>query len=401
MTMFNVDAYRRVLAVPGFAAFLLLGLLLNVPTTAAPVVLTLYTVIGRHGASFGAAGLVVGLWTVGMAVGLPLQGWVMDRRGFRPIFLAAVLVHAGFWGLALVMPLPVLAVTAFVSGLFVVPGGTITRMAVSALVPEDSRHTAYAASSMLAGLSVLVVPALGVVVATQVSMSAAVLGVGAVFVLSGALLVTRELPSGQQLAGGGGVRSVLSGRLVATFACVAAVGVMTSGSDVVLLATLKSVGQTTWAGAVLAVCAASSLFGGFVYGGRERGWPPAPMVVVMGLFMIPIGLWADWRWLFVAFVPVALLVAPAYSALAHVAGELAGRHARATVMSVFGTAVMVGNALGPPLAGVVYDLGSHQLGFAVIGVVGVLVGLLARQPLRRSVSEPARDTTPVTVESEK
>ncbi|WP_370933286.1 MFS transporter [Amycolatopsis sp. cg13] len=382
--MIDLNAYRRVLSIPRFAAFLVLGLLLNLPSTAAPVVLTLYSATEVRNGNFGAAGLVVALWMAGMAIGSPLQGRLMDRRGLRPIFIAATMVHGAFWGCLVAMPFPVLAVAAFGAGMFVVSGGTITRLAVSALVPEDRSHTAFALSSMLTAFSVLLAPAAAVVIATQVSNTAAVVTVGAAFVLSGALLAGRKLPAEHSTSAtaGGGARSILSAKLILVFACVAAVGVMTSGSDVALLATLKSAGQTAWAGAVMAVCAASSLLGGLAYGGRKRGWAPAPVVVAVGLFMLPIGIWADWRWLLVAFIPVASLISPAFSALAQVAGALAPSGSRAMVMSLFGTAVMAGNALGPPLAGLVYDHSSHQVSFVVIGGVGVLVGLLASRPLR-------------------
>jgi MFS family permease len=264
---------------------------------------------------------------------------------------------------------------------------------------------------MLTAFSVLIAPAIAVVVATQLSTAAAVLAVGAAFVLSCALLACRKLPAehSSPVAARGGVRSVLSAKLVVVFACLTAVGVMTSGSDVALLATLKSVGQTAWAGAVMAVCAASSLLGGLVYGGRKRGWAPAPVVMAVGLLMLPIGFWADWRWLLVAFIPVASLISPAFSALAQVAGTLTPSGSRAMVMSLFGTAVMAGNALGPPLAGLVYDHSSHQVSFVVIGAVGVLVGLLASRPLRglmkASRTEPAQPAAPagapVSAESEK
>jgi MFS family permease len=404
--MLDLNAYRRVLAVPRFPAFLGLGLLLNLPSTAAPVVLTLYSATEVRNGDFGAAGLVVALWMAGMAVGSPLQGRLMDRRGLRPIFIAATLVHLAFWGCLVVVPFPVLAVTAFVAGMFVVSGGTITRLAVSALVPEDCSHTAFALSSMLTAFSVLVAPALAVVVATQVSGTAAVLAVGAGFVLSCALLAGRRLPAEHSAAVGGGVRSVLNTKLALVFACATAVGVMTSGSDVALLATLKSVGQTAWAGAVMAVCAACSLLGGLAYGSLKRGWAPAPVVVIIGLVMLPVGLWADWRWLIFAFIPVALLVSPVFSAIAQVAGTLAPPGSRAMVMSLFGTAVMAGNAVGPPLAGLVYDHSTHQVSFVVIGVVGVLVGLLAARPLRGLIkpgsTQPAAPAEePVSAESGK
>jgi hypothetical protein len=51
------------------------------------------------------------------------------------------------------------------------------------------------------------------------------------------------------------------------------------------------------------------------------------------------------------------------------------------------------------LAGVVYDLGSHQISFLVIGTVGVLAGLLAWRPLSeltpRGSAENLSTTDPV------
>jgi MFS family permease len=393
--MLDIGVYRRVLALPGFVGFLGRGLLLRVPNIAAPVVLTLYVATGPHGANFAAAGLVVALWPIGMAVGSPVQGWFIDRHGFRPLFVAATLVQAGFWGCALVVPFPVLAVAAFVSGLSMVSAGTITRLAISAIVPEDIRHTAFSINSMLTGFSVLVVPPIAVVIVTRVGVASAVLGVGAVFVLSCLWLAARTIPLERPRTGSafGGLRSMLSGKLILTFAGVAAIGVMTSGGDIALLATLNSVGQTAWAGVVLAVCAASALLGGFLYGGRSRGLPPAPLVVAVGLGTAAIGIWADWRWMAVAFVPTALLVSWAQCATADTAGKLADPRVRATVMSTYGAAVTAGAALGPPLAGAVFDLGSHQLSFLVIGGIGVLAGLLALGPLR-SVA-PAGDAVAV------
>ncbi|HEX5542802.1 MAG TPA: MFS transporter, partial [Micromonospora sp.] len=74
--------YRRVLALPGVRSLLLVAMLARIPVTAAGVTLTLYVVLNL-GRGYFAAGLVAAAMTVGAALGAPLMGRMVDRRGLR------------------------------------------------------------------------------------------------------------------------------------------------------------------------------------------------------------------------------------------------------------------------------------------------------------------------------
>ncbi|WP_369206374.1 MFS transporter [Streptomyces sp. PU-14G] len=374
--------YRRVLATPGFKGVFLLGQALKIPTVAAPGVLTLHVSMGL-GRGFGAAGLVVALWTLGMAAGAPLQGRVMDRWGIRPAFCAVMAVQAAFWGTAGWLPYPQLVGAAFFAGLFLVPGGTLPRMAISALVREENRHTAFALDAMLTNLSSLAAPGVGVVVSANVGTRPALLGLGAALLLVCCCLVVRGPRHGLRADARGAApsRGLRDPALLMVFLCVAATGAMLSGSDLAMLATLRSAGQTSWAAAVMATCVTSAVLGGLVYGSRERALSPASLVCALGVLMLPVGIVADWRWLLVALIPSAALVAPAFSSAADAAGRLAGPRERATVMSVFGAATMVGSSLGAPLAGAVFDRGAAPACFAAVGCLGIAAGLASRRAL--------------------
>ena len=74
---------------------------------------------------------------------------------------------------------------AVIGGLMSLPIFTVVRQSLSVLVPVERRRTAYAADSMGVELSFMTGPAVGVVVATSVSTTAALLVVGATTVLPG------------------------------------------------------------------------------------------------------------------------------------------------------------------------------------------------------------------------
>lgn len=378
-----VQRYRRVLATPGFAGVFLLGQLLKLPTVAAPVVLTLHVTLGLGG-GFGAAGTVVALWTLGVAAGAQLQGRSMDRWGVRPVFGAALVVQVAFWALVPELPLPALAAAVVVGGLFLVPGGTMTRVAIGGLVPEEDSHAAFSLDSVLTNLCALLGPAGGIVVATAAGTVAAVLSLGAVVVLGCVAFAFLGSGFGRPAAQRGPMGSLWRRDLVMIFVCVGATGAMMSGSDLAMIATLRSVDQVALAAAVMAVCVASSVAGGLVSGARDWSAPPAALVALLGLFMIPIGFVADWRWMIVAFVPAALLVAPTFAASAVALGKLSEPGARATVMSMYGAAMMIGSALGAPLAGAVFEHGAGFAAFAAVGAVGIVAGAVGLRGLARS-----------------
>lgn len=381
--MIDLAPYRRVLSTPGFTGLFLVGQVLKLPALAVPVILTLHVAV-RLDRGFGQAGIVLAVWTIGLAVGALVLGRMMDRLGPRVVFGLSLVAQTLFWGTATVLPFEALAVAVFFGGALLVPGGTVTRVMVSAMVAESERHTGFTLDSMLTNLCALAGPAAAVLVATRLGTVPAMIGVGVLIGVSCVLFLVRnpELhppgPSGWSTV----VASLRKPGLLMAFLCVAATGAMLSGSDLALMATLESANQLPWAAVVMAVCVASAFTGGLLYGSRERALSPALLVIGLGLCTIPIGFVADWRWMVFAFIPSAFLVAPAFSASAMVVGKLSDPGARATIMSIYGTAMMIGSALGAPLAGATFSAGTGLTAFAAVGAVGVLAGLAGWRALR-------------------
>src|SRR6185503_20457060 len=109
----------RVLAVlraPQVARLLAASLVGRMPLASAPVALLLFA---RERWSIGAAGLLVGMYTVGLAVGAPVLARIADRWRQPPVLWAADAVStAGFATLAgLAPPLGLAVVAALLAGL--------------------------------------------------------------------------------------------------------------------------------------------------------------------------------------------------------------------------------------------------------------------------------------------
>src|SRR3954452_3504643 len=193
----SLSPYRRVLARPGVSRLLLFGVLARVPATAAGVVLTLHVVL-TLGRGYAAAGLVATAATVGMALGSPWRGCAVDRLGLRRALAPSILAEALVWGSAPFVSYEVLLVVAFVGGLLGLPIFTVTRQSLSVLVSAEQRRSAYSLDSMGVELSFMVGPALGVVVATQLSSTVALLGVGVCMVTAGLALFVFDPPTRSQ-----------------------------------------------------------------------------------------------------------------------------------------------------------------------------------------------------------
>lgn len=395
----RLDKYRKVFAVRGFPLVMALGLLAKLPVVAIPIVLTLHVVTGLD-RGYAQAGLVVGAWTAGVTVGSPIQGRLIDRYSLRSVLAVATLAQGLFWGLAPQMSFLVFAVGALASGLLLVPGSTVVRLAIGGLVPQDHRHTAFAVDSMITEVSIMTGPPLAVLVATQVSTKAALVSLCLALVISGGALVvgnprTEGAPeaSDSKATAARAPRNWLTVRLIAILACSLSAGAIVTGYEVAIVGTLRSTGQLEWTGLVLFGCGVYSLVGGLVYGTRPRSLPVPLMIGLLALAAMPLGLVGrSWWVLALAIAPAAALCAPGFASTANAASQLAGDGNRATVMSIYGSALSAGGAIGAPLAGAAFDSGGPEAAFASVGGLGVIVAISAWILLGRR-SERVREDT--------
>ncbi|MGK5674999.1 MFS transporter [Micromonospora sp. URMC 106] len=397
----NLKPYREALALPGLRSLLLVSVLARVPLTATGVTLTFYVVLDL-GRGYGAAGLVGAAITVGAAIGGPLLGRLVDRRGLRPVLVLTGIAEAVFWSTAPMLPYPLLLPAAFLAGSLALPIFSVVRQSIAAMVPPERRRPAYALDSMSVELSFMVGPALAVAAVTAISARTTLYLVGAGIVASGIAFWLLNPP----VRGGGEPtgpqpkvprRAWLTPRLLAVLAISAAGTLVLGGTDVAVVAVLRESGDVGWTGAVLAVWAVASLVGGFAYGAVSRSFSPLALMAALSLCTIPVGLGgAHWWLLCLALIPAGALCAPTLAATADAVSRLVPASVRGEAMGLHGSAVTVGIAVGAPLAGAVIDVSAPAWGFAVTGAIGALVALAVLPiELRRR-----RTAAPVTSEAE-
>ncbi|MFV2113615.1 MFS transporter [Micromonospora sp. LOL_025] len=376
----NMKPYREALALPGLRSLLLVSVLARVPLTATGVTLTFYVVLDL-GRGYGAAGLIGAAVTVGAAIGGPLLGRLVDRRGLRPVLVLTGTAEAVFWSTAPMLPYPVLLPAAFLAGSLALPIFSVIRQSIAAMVPPERRRPAYALDSMAVELSFMVGPALTVAAVTAISARTTLYLVGAGIVAAGVAFWVLDPPTrgGGEPAGPQARvprRSWLTPRLLAVLAVSAAGTLVLGGTDVAVVAVLRESGDVGWTGAVLAVWAVASLVGGFAYGAVTRSFSPLVLMAALSLCTIPVGLGgAHWWLLCLALLPAGALCAPTIAATSDAVSRLVPASVRGEAMGLHGSAVTVGIAIGAPLAGAVIDVSAPAWGFAVTGAVGVLVAL--------------------------
>ncbi|MDZ5441456.1 MFS transporter [Micromonospora sp. 4G57] len=380
-TVVNLKPYRQALALPGLRSLLLVSVLARIPLTATGVTLTFYVVLDL-GRGYGAAGLVGAASTVGAALGSPLLGRLVDRRGLRPVLALTTVAEAVFWASAPTLSYPVLLPAAFLAGLLALPVFSVVRQSVAALVPAEHRRPAYALDSMSVELSFMVGPALAVALATAISPRTTLWAVGAGIVASGVAFWLLNPPTRSADEPAGPHRKVsrrewLTPRLLAVLAVSLAATLVLGGTDVAVVAVLRASGEVGWTGVVLAMWAVASLVGGFAYGAVSRSFSPLALMAALSLCTIPVGLGGSHWWLLcLALVPAGALCAPTIAATSDAVSRLAPAGVRGEAMGLHGSAVTVGIAVGAPLAGAVIDASAPLWGFAVTGAIGALVALV-------------------------
>lgn len=377
--MLILKPYRAALALPGLRPLLLVSILARVPVAATAVVLTLHVLDLGYG--YAAAGLVGAAMTVGTALGAPLLGRLVDRRGLRPVLVLTTVASAVFWVTAPALSYPLLLVAALLGGLLTLPVFSVVRQSIAALVPPAERRQAYALDSMSVEVSFMTGPALAVLLATSLSPQITMFAIGAGMAVSGLGLFALNPPTRALDEETGPARPVarrewLTPRLIGLLAVGAASTLVLGGTDVAVVAVLRDAGQVNWTGAVLAMWAAYSLVGGFAYGALSRPLSPLVLTLVLGLCTIPVGLGGGRWWLLaLALLPAGALCAPTLAATADAVSRLVPASVRGEAMGWHGSAMTAGIALGAPLAGAVIDASAPAWGFAATGLLGVLIAL--------------------------
>ncbi|MEV0151507.1 MULTISPECIES: MFS transporter [unclassified Nonomuraea] len=377
-----LEPYRRLLRLPGVPVLLLVGLLARVPSTATGMALTLHVVESLK-LGFGQAGLVTMASTVGMAVGSPLSGRLVDKHGLRPVLAVTTGAQAAFWACAWALPFPALVAAAALAGLLALPVFSVIRQCLAAMVPLEQRRMGFSLDSMIVELSYMTGPALAVAGVTTLGSGPTMAVIAGGMTAAGLGLIALDPPtrSAEELTTPQARvprRRWLTPGLVALLGTAAAGTFVLTATELAMIGTMKNAGETEWVGLAVALWCVYSLVGGFVYGGLSRGFSPLALIALMGLLTAPVGLaGADWRWLVLALLPAGLLCAPSLSSTVEAVSGRVPAGARGEAMGLHGTALLVGGALSAPLAGAIIDAHGPGWAFAVAGTVSVVMVAVA------------------------
>ncbi|HEY0119549.1 MAG TPA: MFS transporter [Cellulomonas sp.] len=372
--------YSALFALPGVARLFAIAFLARLPQAMTGVVLTLHVVTTLH-RGYGEAGLATAVMTVGMAVGAPWRGRLVDRLGLRRAVVPSVVVAAAVWFAAPHLPYTALLAAVFVGGVYLVPAFSVTRQSLSVLVPLSQQQTAFALDSIFVELTFMVAPLAGVWLATSVSSTAALTTAAVVTVLGGALLAWANPPTrsagaaSDEAAPAHGVGSLLSPALLVVLLSGVAAGFVLVGTDVALVAALNEAGRPQDIGWMVALWCLGSVAGGLAYGSRGRSVQPLVLVALLAAATLPLAFASHQPWLAVAIVVSGLPCAPSLSAINAALVRLVPEQRRGEVMGWSGTTSTIGNALGAPLVGAVIDRATPGGGFLTAACVGGVVAV--------------------------
>jgi MFS family permease len=384
-------AYRAVLSLPGVGALTAVSFLARVPASAAAITLTLHVVL-TLGHGYAAAGLVATAATVGMALGAPLLGRLVDQRGLRIMLGLTLCSQAVFWCVAPWLSYPALVVGALLAGLLSVPVYSVTRQSLTVLVPPQRRRPAFALDSMSVEISYIAGPAVGTLLALQVSTTTGMWAVGAGWLAAGTALMllnpptrtpeTVEAPPPPPL------RRWLDLRLIAALLATTAAVLIIFGTELSMIAGLEHGGQTAWIPLVNGVWCLASLVGGFLYGAARRACPLPALVAALGAATLPVALGGPWWSYALLLIPAGMLIAPSMAASAETVTALAPEHVRGLVTGLHGSSITLGAAVANPLAGMLIDLASPAAAVLVVGTIGLIVAALVGLLVRSSAPAP-------------
>lgn len=342
--------------------------------------------------SYAIAGAVSGAFALGTALGAPLQGRLVDRRGPGRVLLPLSLIHAAglasLVGLAaLEAPVAVLLPSALVAGVAIPPVGSVMR----ALWPELLRDqpelvpTAFALDSILIEVVFVFGPLVTAVAVALVSPAAAI-GVAIGCVVIGTAAFASSPPSRAwrptSEPGDHGPLGALRSPGIRTLVMAGApLGFCVGAVEVTLPAFSDAEGARQLSGLLIAVWALGSAIGGLAYGASDRSGSLVGtylrLSALMPLGFLPLAAASSMPVMLVLAVPAGLAMAPLMATINQLVGDVAPRGALTEAYTWPLTSMIAGVAAGSAVAGGVVEAADWRVSFLIAAATGCLTSLVA------------------------
>jgi len=386
--LLGLARYRALFLVPHVRRLVLSGLLARLPM--GMVGLALLLLVRERGGSYAAAGAVSGGYFVATAVGAPIAGRLVDRRGQARILLRRAVIFPTLLGavctLAVVdAPLALVGAAAAAAGALMPPVGSSLRALWPRMFSDgELRAAAYALEASLQEITFIAGPLL-VALLTAAASPALALGVAAAVGGIGTMLIARAEPvrawRPEEERHAGSILGALESRGVATIVSLSAcLGLGFGATEVGFPAFAERHGGAELGSIPLSLFAAGSLVGGLVAGARVTVTPArllrlSTVVLAIGLALPLLGwsLPSMAALAFLAGLPIAPVVMSAYGLIDAVAKPGTAAEAFAWIT----TAVFAGFSVGMALGGTLIDAygvkASFGLGTAAVTAGAILV----------------------------
>ena len=403
----SFQTYADLWRIPDVRRILVLGLFLRIPMPASSVIVTLH-VVGPLDRSYAEAGLISTVLAIAMAISGPWLGRLLDRLGLRRTLLLPLAVLPIAWSIApWVGYLPLIALVA-VAGLFTVPSWSIVRQVVLRSVEPGQRTAALSADAIMTELAFMAGPVIGVLSASYLGTSWALLVIQWLGIASAITLwllnpmITEgepTVPSDAVPSDSGvprrrfGLPSWVNPGVVLLLAGTFTASLILIAEDLGTVAAMRDFDRTALLGLVMAIWALGSLLGALVYGALNSHPPAAVMLVLLGATTVL----TAFAWGPISFAALLLLsgffCAPTLTAALEAITSRVPSTVRGEVMGWHGSAITLGSAIGAPTAGFAIDLIGWEGGFVLGGGLGLLIAAAIWLAVRR-MSTPAEASPP-------
>jgi predicted MFS family arabinose efflux permease len=379
-----------VFRIPGIKPLYLASILARLPVGALGLVLLLRT--REMTGSYGAGGLVAAGYGFALGVGSPLQGRLIDRRGQRDVLIVSSLVSAAalaaFAALSDGASTVAAVAIAVVAGAALPPLNSCLRALLSAVIPPDMRHRAFALDATMFELVYIAGPMVIVGFVGAWSLRAAVLTCAAL-TLSGTLAFAATRLS-RSVTGSPGVASDLGGPLRnpgvrLLLAATLLFGLYIAGLEVGLAAFAAERGHRSAVGYLLAASGVGSMIGGLIAAST-----PAPadaarrltlLLAALAVMAVPMGLVGTLPAQALAVAVGSLAISPALSLIFQLTGEVAPEGTVTEAMTWLTSFISAGIAGGSALAGWLVDRADSTPVLLLMAVYGVIAAaVVASRP---------------------
>ncbi|MEV6926080.1 MFS transporter [Dactylosporangium sp. NPDC051485] len=378
----SISAVLRAAQVARVLAASTLG---RLPLGAAPVALLLYA---RESFSIAAAGLLVGVYTAGLAVGGPVLARIADRLRQAPVMLAgAALSTAGFVVLAQGVPLWAALLSALLAGLGAPPFEAGLRVLWRDLLDEAQVPTAYTLDIAVQELIFILGP---LVAGGAVALGGGAVGIytTAVLQLAGTLWFV-STPAVRAWRGERAERhwagALRSAPLRLLLTAVVLIGAGVGSLPVALLDYAESVGHRSWSSGLLAAQAVGALAGGLANTRLRVGGRRLPLLAaLLGLGYVPLLLTPP---AVAAMLPLTVLcglgLPPLLAATFLTVDRITPPGTAAEAFAWVATAFSVGAAAGAAVDGVILDAASSTTAGFILPPVVILLAIPWLRPVAK------------------